>query len=37
LPSSPENAAKQVLMQEEWWASPAGIDAKARWLKFMQQ
>ncbi|ATF90097.1 ABC transporter substrate-binding protein [Burkholderia gladioli] len=37
LPSSPANAAKQALMSETWWASPAGIDAKARWLKFMQQ
>ena len=37
LPSSPENASKQVLMSEEWWASDAGIQAKARWLKFMQQ
>jgi putative spermidine/putrescine transport system substrate-binding protein len=36
LPSSPANAAKQALMSEEWWASPAGIQAKARWLKFMQ-
>jgi putative spermidine/putrescine transport system substrate-binding protein len=24
------------LMSEEWWASDAGIQAKARWLKFMQ-
>jgi putative spermidine/putrescine transport system substrate-binding protein len=37
LPSSPANAAKQALMQEEWWASEPGIQAKARWLKFMQQ
>lgn len=36
LPSSPANAAKQVLVSEEWWASPAGIAAKERWLKFMQ-
>jgi putative spermidine/putrescine transport system substrate-binding protein len=36
LPSSPENAAKQALMSEEWWASEPGIQAKARWLKFMQ-
>jgi putative spermidine/putrescine transport system substrate-binding protein len=36
LPSSPDNAAKQALMSEEWWASDAGIQAKARWLKFMQ-
>ncbi|CAI8886029.1 MULTISPECIES: ABC transporter substrate-binding protein [Burkholderia] len=37
LPSSPQNAAKQALLSEEWWASPNGIQAKARWLKFMQQ
>ena len=37
LPSSPENASKQALLSEEWWASDAGIQAKARWLKFMQQ
>ena len=36
LPSSPANAAKQALMSEEWWASEPGIQAKARWLKFMQ-
>ncbi|MGI4861941.1 MAG: ABC transporter substrate-binding protein [Janthinobacterium lividum] len=36
LPSSPENAAKQALMSEEWWASEPGVQAKARWLKFMQ-
>ncbi|HEY4298845.1 MAG TPA: ABC transporter substrate-binding protein [Paraburkholderia sp.] len=36
LPSSPENTAKQALMSEQWWASDAGIQAKARWLKFMQ-
>jgi len=36
LPSSPENAAKQALLSEEWWASDAGIVARARWLKFMQ-
>lgn len=37
LPSSPENAAKQALLSEEWWASEEGTKAKARWLKFMQQ
>lgn len=36
LPSSPENAAKQALMSEEWWASEPGVQAKARWLKVMQ-
>jgi putative spermidine/putrescine transport system substrate-binding protein len=36
LPSSPENAAKQALLSEEWWSSPAGIAAKDRWLEFVQ-
>lgn len=36
LPSAPANAAKQALLSEEWWASPAGVAAKERWLKFMQ-
>ncbi len=36
LPSSPENAAKQALMSEEWWSSADGIAAKDRWLKFVQ-
>lgn len=36
MPSSPANAAKQALMSEEWWASKDGIDARARWLQFMQ-
>ena len=36
LPSSPENAAKQALMSEEWWSSAEGIAAKDRWLKFVQ-
>ena len=36
LPSAPANAAKQALLSEDWWASEPGIQAKARWLKFMQ-
>ncbi|MEQ7917597.1 ABC transporter substrate-binding protein [Xanthomonas sp. WHRI 1810A] len=36
LPSSPENAAKQALLSEQWWSSPAGIAAKDRWLQFVQ-
>jgi putative spermidine/putrescine transport system substrate-binding protein len=36
LPSSPDNAAKQALMSEAWWASAEGIAAKDRWLKFVQ-
>ncbi|WP_213880352.1 ABC transporter substrate-binding protein [Pseudomonas sp. dw_358] len=36
LPSSPDNAARQALMSEEWWASAQGIAAKDRWLKFIQ-
>lgn len=36
LPSSPDNASRQALMSEEWWASAEGIAAKDRWLKFVQ-
>jgi putative spermidine/putrescine transport system substrate-binding protein len=36
LPSSPENAAQQAMLSEEWWSSPAGIAAKDRWLQFVQ-
>lgn len=36
LPSSPDNAAKQALLSEQWWSSPAGIAAKDRWLQFVQ-
>ena len=37
LPSSADNAAKQVLVAEEWWSSPAGEDAQKRWAAFIQQ
>lgn len=37
LPSSPENAALQVLSSYEWWTSPEGEEAERRWLHFMQQ
>ncbi len=36
LPSAPANAAKQALLSDEWWASPEGVAAEARWLTFMQ-
>lgn len=36
LPSSPENAARQTLISDEWWASPEGEAAEQRWLKFIQ-
>ncbi|ALN73475.1 ABC transporter substrate-binding protein [Aureimonas sp. AU20] len=36
LPSSPENAAKQTLISDEWWASPEGEAAEKRWLTFIQ-
>lgn len=36
LPSSPENAAKQIVMNYEWWASRDGQKAERRWLQFMQ-
>jgi putative spermidine/putrescine transport system substrate-binding protein len=37
LPSAPENAARQVLVSTEWWASPEGEDVLARWAAFIQQ
>lgn len=37
MPSSPENAAKQVLVSDEWWSSPAGEEAQKRWAAFIQQ
>ncbi|TCT11110.1 ABC transporter substrate-binding protein [Paralcaligenes ureilyticus] len=37
LPSSPANAAKQAIISETWWASPAGVAAQKRWLQFMQE
>ncbi len=37
LPSSPENAARQVLVSDEWWSSEAGEEARKRWASFIQQ
>ncbi|MDQ7774701.1 MAG: ABC transporter substrate-binding protein [Paracoccus aminovorans] len=37
MPSSPENAARQLLVSTEWWASPEGEKALARWAEFIQQ
>ncbi|MBC8719616.1 ABC transporter substrate-binding protein [Ochrobactrum sp. Marseille-Q0166] len=37
MPSSPDNAAKQVLISDEWWSSPAGEDAQKRWAEFIQK
>ena len=37
LPSSAENAAKQVLVSYEWWTSQEGAEAERRWLEFMQR
>ncbi|MGO8484955.1 hypothetical protein AB9F39_37995, partial [Rhizobium leguminosarum] len=37
MPSSPEKAAKQVLVSDEWWRSPAGEEAQKRWASFIQQ
>jgi putative spermidine/putrescine transport system substrate-binding protein len=36
MPSAPDNAAKQVLVSTEWWASPEGEKALARWAEFIQ-
>ncbi|WP_371348014.1 ABC transporter substrate-binding protein [Ancylobacter sp. IITR112] len=37
MPSSPENAAKQVLISVAWWSSPAGEEAQKRWASFIQK
>ncbi|MET3616184.1 putative spermidine/putrescine transport system substrate-binding protein [Rhizobium aquaticum] len=37
MPSSPDNAAKQVLIAEEWWSSPEGEAAQKRWANFVQK
>lgn len=37
LPSSPDNAAMQALISEEWWSSPAGEEAQRRWASFIQR
>lgn len=37
MPSSPENAAKQVLVSDEWWSSPEGEETRKRWASFIQQ
>ncbi|MER9189704.1 polyamine ABC transporter substrate-binding protein [Mesorhizobium australicum] len=37
MPSSPENAAKQVLVSDAWWSSAAGEEAQKRWASFIQQ
>lgn len=37
MPSAPENAAKQVLISQMWWTTPAGEDAVKRWASFIQK
>lgn len=37
LPSSPDNAAVQALVSEEWWSSPQGEEAQRRWASFVQR
>lgn len=37
LPSAPENAAKQALIDTEWWSSPAGEEVLKRWAEFIQK
>lgn len=37
MPSSPENAARQVLISVDWWSSPAGEEAQKRWASFIQK
>lgn len=37
MPSSPDNASRQVLVSDEWWSSPAGEEAQKRWAEFIQR
>lgn len=37
MPSSPANAALQVLVSDTWWSSAAGEEAQKRWANFIQQ
>lgn len=37
LTTAPENVKTAVPLDAQWWASPEGEAAEARWLKFMQQ
>lgn len=37
MPSSPDNAAVQVLVSSDWWSSAEGEDVLKRWAEFIQQ
>lgn len=37
LTTAPDNVKISVPLSADWWASPAGEAAEARWLAFMQQ
>ena len=37
LPSHPENMDTQFVMNPDWWSSPEGEEAEARWTGFLQQ
>jgi putative spermidine/putrescine transport system substrate-binding protein len=37
LPSHPDNMATQFVMNPDWWSSPEGEAAEARWTSFLQQ
>jgi putative spermidine/putrescine transport system substrate-binding protein len=37
MPSAPENAAKQVLVDDQWWSSQAGEEVQKRWATFIQK
>jgi len=37
LPSTPENLKVQFFMNPDWWSSPEGEAAEARWTSFLQQ
>lgn len=37
LPSAPQNLKVQFFMDPDWWSSPDGEAAEARWTSFLQQ
>lgn len=37
MPSSPDNAKKQVLISDQWWSSKGGEEAQKRWAEFIQK
>ena len=37
LPSAPKNLKVQFFMDPDWWSSPDGEAAEARWTSFLQE